>query len=173
MHETPEDLRALQRVLDEGAAAAGPHLARVVTPEHRVDAVDLCRRLQGMCLLALATVTADGRPRVSPVDGIFYRGEFWFGTAPDALRMRHLRRRPDVSATHIPGEEFAVTVHGRAVPADLRDPAHAGFRRTLLGIYLPRYGDDWEQIPDGDAVYLRIVPECMYAFALTPQPSGA
>ena len=35
-----------------------------------------------MKLLALATVNSRGAPVVGPVDGIFYRGEFWFGTSP-------------------------------------------------------------------------------------------
>ena len=39
-----------------------------------------------MCLLVVATVTADGRPIAGPVDGIFYRGAFHFGTSPDAIR---------------------------------------------------------------------------------------
>ena len=47
-----------------------------------------------MCLLALATVTADGRPIVGPVDGIFYRGSFHFGSAPDSVRFRHIRPAP-------------------------------------------------------------------------------
>ena len=80
-----------------------------------------------MRLLALATVTADGRPLVGPVDGIFFRGAFHFGSAPDSARFRHIRARPQVSATHLPGEELAVTVHGRAVPIDIGDPAAAGF----------------------------------------------
>ena len=75
-----------------------------------------------MRLLALATVTADGRPIVGPVDGIFYRGAFHFGSAPDSVRFRHIRARPQVSATHLPGEELAVTVHGRAVPVDIGSP---------------------------------------------------
>ncbi len=90
-----------------------------------------------MRLLALATVTADGRPLVGPVDGVFYRGAFYFGSSPDSIRFRHLRRRPWVSATHVPGEELAVTVHGRAVPIDVADPEQAGFRRALLDIYVP------------------------------------
>ena len=59
-----------------------------------------------MSLLALATVTADGRPLVSPVDGIFYRGAFYFGSAPDSVKFRHIRARPQVSATHLPGEHL-------------------------------------------------------------------
>ena len=45
-----------------------------------------------MSLLALATVTSDGHPLVGPVDGIFYRGAFYFGSSPESLRSRHIRR---------------------------------------------------------------------------------
>jgi hypothetical protein len=91
MHETQDDLLALQDLLDRSYAAAGSHLRRIITPERRMSARDLAERLTGMRLLALATVTADGRPVVGPVDGIFFRGAFHFGTAPHALRFRHER----------------------------------------------------------------------------------
>ena len=48
-----------------------------------------------------------------------------------------------MSATHIEGEPLAVTVHGRAHVCDLRDPAAAGFRAALAGVYAPRYGEEW------------------------------
>src|SRR5213078_4212038 len=143
MHETTDDLRALQELLDRSYAAAGRHLLRIHTPERRLRATEVAERLTGMCLLALATVTADGRPIVGPVDGIFYRGAFWFGSAPDSVRFRHIRARPDVSATHMEGEPFAVTVHGRAHISDLRNPEAAGFREALVEVYAPRYGGDW------------------------------
>src|SRR4051794_20968070 len=114
-----------------------------------------------MTLLALATVTADGRPIVGPVDGIFYRGAFHFGSSPDSTRARHIRARPHVSATHLPGEELAVTVHGRAEPA----PAEGLLRRTLLDIYVPRYGASWEtEFLDSGPVYWRIEAERMFTF---------
>ena len=123
MHETDSDLRRLQRVLDVSHERAGSHLRSVITPERMLTAVDLAARLTGMKLLALATVNSLCAPVVGPVDGIFYRGEFWFGTSPSALRIRHIRQNTAVSATHLEGEEFAVTVHGTAhiegVPADL------------------------------------------------------
>ena len=96
-----------------------------------------------MCLLALATVSAAGRPIVGPVDGIFFRGAFHFGSAPDSIRFRHIRARPWVSATHLPGEELSVTVHGRAERVDVRRLA---FRQALLDIYMPRYGEEWGTI---------------------------
>jgi hypothetical protein len=166
MHETPEDIRALQSLLDRSYAGAGPHLRGITTPERRVDAEGLVERLTGMCLLVVATVTADGRPIAGPLDGIFYRGAFHFGTAPDSIRYRHLLARPQVSATHLPREEFAVTVHGRAVPLDIRAPADGGLRDTLLEVYVPRYGPDWEKFLDSGPVYMRIDADRMFSFQM-------
>ena len=132
MQETREDLERLQQLLDESYAAGGDHLREVITPERRIDAAALAARLDGMKLLVLATATADGRPICGPVDGIFYRGSFHFGSSPDSIRFRHIRQRPAVSATHLDGEEFSVTVHGTATEIDLKSPEHAGFRRAVL-----------------------------------------
>ena len=166
MNETPADLDELQALLDRSYAAAGAHLLSIHTPERRVSAAQVAARLTGMCLLALATVTADGRPLVGPVDGIFHRGAFHFGSSPDSVRWRHVLARPQVSATHIPGEEFAVTVHGAAVPVDVHAP-EGELRRTLLEVYTPRYGAEWEQFLDSGPVYARIDAERMFAFAIT------
>ncbi|MDQ2789166.1 MAG: hypothetical protein DLM60_22565 [Pseudonocardiales bacterium] len=95
MHETTADLAALQDLLDRSYAAAGPHLLRIITPQRRLSADQVADRLTGMRLLALATVTADGRPIVGPVDGIFFRGAFHFGSTPDSVRFRHIKNRPE------------------------------------------------------------------------------
>ena len=166
MHESPADIAALQELLDRSYASAGPHLLRIHTPERRLRAEQVAERLTGMCLLALATVTADGRPIVGPVDGIFYRGAFHFGSAPDSVRLRHIRARPHVSATHLPGEELAVTVHGRAVPLDFGVEEEAGLRRALLDIYVPRYGPEWEDFLDSGPVYARIDATRMFTFSM-------
>ena len=164
MHETGADIAALQRLIDAGYASAGAHLLAIHTPERRLAAEQLVALLDGMCLLALATVSADGRPFVGPVDGVFYRGAFHFGSSPDSLRFRHIRARPHVSATHTRGEELAVTVHGRAVPLQLRAAENAGFRSTLLDIYVPRYGPRWEEFLDSGPVYARIEAERLFAY---------
>jgi nitroimidazol reductase NimA-like FMN-containing flavoprotein (pyridoxamine 5'-phosphate oxidase superfamily) len=164
VHETHDDLVVLQDLLDRSAALGGRHLSSISTPDRRLTAVELSERLVGMRLLVLATVTADGRPLAGPVDGIFYRGAFYFGTAPDSVKFRHIRRRPHVSATHLPAEELAVTVHGTAVPVNVRDPDQAGFRETLLDIYVPRYGPEWETFLDSGVVHARIDAERMLTF---------
>jgi uncharacterized pyridoxamine 5'-phosphate oxidase family protein len=162
LHETAEDLAALQELIDRSYAEAGPHLLRIHTPDRRLTAEQIAERLTGMTLLALATVTTDGRPIVGPVDGIFFRGSFHFGSAPDSTRFRHIRKRPQVSATHLPGEELAVTVHGRAIPVDVKE---GEFRQALLDIYVPRYGPEWEKFLDSGVVYARIDAERMFTFA--------
>src|SRR3954464_7523978 len=167
MRETPADLAAMQALLDRSHAAGGAHLLRILTPERRLTAEQVPERLTGMRLLALATVTADGRPIVGPVDGIFLRGAFHFGSSPDSIRFRHIRKRPQVSATHLPGEELAVTVHGRATPVDVHAEEGAQLRQTLLDIYLPRYGDSWLKILEGGA-FARIDAERMFSFHMEP-----
>jgi hypothetical protein len=165
MHETREDLDALQAQLDASYARAGAHLLGIHRPERRMSAQQIAQRLTGMCLLSLATVTADGRPVIGAVDGIFYRGAFHFGSAPESVRFRHIRRRPGVSAMHLPAESLAVTVHGRAVMlGDLHAPEHAGFRQTLLDVYTPRYGTEWEAFLDSGPLYARIETERIFAF---------
>jgi Pyridoxamine 5'-phosphate oxidase len=161
VHETLADLAALQELLDRSYAGAGEHLLAIHTPERRLGAEQLAARLTGMRLLTLATVTADGRPIAGPVDGIFFRGAFHFGSSPQSLRFRHIRARPQVSATHLPGEELGVAVHGRA---EMVDVSAGEFRETLLEVYVPRYGPEWDQFLDSGPVYARIAAERMFAF---------
>jgi hypothetical protein len=170
VHETPEDLAALQQLIDRSYDAAGEHLLRIHTPERRLNAEQLAERLTGMVLLTLATVTADCRPIAGPVDGIFYRGAFHFGSSPDSVRFRHIGARPQVSATHLPSEQLGVTVHGRAEPVDV---GSGGFRDALLEVYVPRYGPEWEKFLDSGPLYARIDADRMFAFYMPVEPSGA
>ena len=167
MLETPKELDRVQAVLDASMATAGPHLRDIISDERRLDARELTERLQGMCLLVLATTTADGRPLTGPVDGYFLHGTFWFSSGRNSVRMRHLAGRPAVSATHLPGEEFAVTVHGRAECHPMDDPACAELRQAMLDEYLPKQGPAFEQWLDTvDAVAARIVPDKLFTFHL-------
>jgi general stress protein 26 len=167
MLETPEELDNLQRLLDRSMTGAGEHLRSILTGERRLSAAQLAGRLPGMRLLTVATVTADGRPLAGPVDGYFLHGTFWFSSGRNSVRMRHLATRPAVSATHLPGEELAVTVHGRAELVEMRDPAAAELRRAMLDWYVPRQGPEFETWLDAlDAVAARIEPEKMFTFSV-------
>jgi hypothetical protein len=158
MHETPEEIKELQALLDRSYASAGEHLLSIHEPKYRMTAEQVAQELQGMVLLNLATVTARCEPRVGGVDGFFYRGRFWFGTSATSARMRHIRARPQVSATHIPRETLGITVHGRAVPIDPHDPEHHGLRDLLRSNY-----PGWDDFA-GDAPYCRIDADRMFTF---------
>ncbi|HLF75964.1 MAG TPA: pyridoxamine 5'-phosphate oxidase family protein [Dehalococcoidia bacterium] len=67
-------------------------------------------------------MSSKGEPRVSPVDGHFLRGRFYFGTEGASIRIRHLRRNPSISISHFVGDDVAITIHGRAVLLQKGDP---------------------------------------------------
>ncbi len=166
MHESPEDLAWLQRLLDDSYAAAGPHLRSVVTEERRLDAAGVVAEMGALRVMAPATTTAGGEPRVGPVDGLFYRGRLHFGSGADSLRFRHLRARPAVSASVIDGERLQITVHGRArevFPAN--DRALTSF---LTGVYGREAWDGWmSALP-----WARIDPDRMITFRNHRTPEG-
>jgi hypothetical protein len=167
MLESPQELDRLQSLLDASMASAGPHLRGIISDERRLDARQLAGRLQGLCLLVLATTTADGRPLAGPVDGYFLHGTFWFSSGTESVRMRHLATRPAASATHLPGEDFAVTVHGRAQCYPMDDPACAELRQAMLDVYVPKQGPAFEEwLDNADALAARIEPEKMFTFHL-------
>lgn len=168
MHENATDLADLQTLLDRSIASAGPHLASIFTEERRLTAVQVVERLPGMRLLTLATVTATGEPRTAPVDGLFYRGRFWFGSAENSARFRHIRARPAVSATHLPGESLAVIVHGQGRLIDVNADEMAGFRAYCLDVYGPGWMD-WG--PPGQ--YARIDAERMFTFSMPQEEIDA
>jgi hypothetical protein len=165
--ETPEEISRLQELLDRSATGAGPHLRDIITDERRLTAAALCERLQGMRLLVVATVTADGRPLAGPVDGYFLHGSFYFGSGRNSVRMRHLAARPAVSATYLAGQELAVTVHGRAELFDLSSPDGRELRQAMLDHYLPTQGPEFETWLDkADSVAARVAADKMFTFAM-------
>jgi nitroimidazol reductase NimA-like FMN-containing flavoprotein (pyridoxamine 5'-phosphate oxidase superfamily) len=165
VHETPEDLAALQQLLDESYASAGKHLLSIHTRKRRLSASRLAEMLTKVRVLALSTVSAKGEPISGPVDGLFYRGRFYFGSAPESVRFKHVRARPAVSAVHTVGEELAVTVHGVAREIDVRAAEHEGFLGYLREVY-PEW-DTWWPEPRTPA-YAVIEARRMFAFWMPP-----
>ena len=165
MYETEEDLRQLQALLDRSYDRAGAHLKSIFAAELRLSAQQTAETLPKMQLLSLATVTSAGEPRVGAVDGLFYRGHFWFGSSPDSFRFRHIRQRPQVSAVHTRGEELAVVVHGRArivaTAAELIEGEWEGFARYCAEVY----GQQWLDW-GSSASYARVEAETMFASRL-------
>jgi len=114
-----------------------------------------------MTLLSLATVTARCEPIVSPVDGVFYLGLVWFGSSEQSVRFRHIRARPQVSATHTRGETLVVTVHGTAREIDKSSGQYEGFKDVLRDVYGPNW-DSWGYW-ESAAPFAFIEPRVMFA----------
>jgi len=167
MHEDDDDLRSLQRVLDDSRAAAGPHLRSIfIDGKPAVSAADLVALLPGMQVIDLATVTAAGEPRVAPVDGHFFKGRWHFGSAPNSARARHLAARSVASAAHTRGEGLCVIIHGHTERIDLGAPGAASFLAHLRDTY-PTF-DEWAS-PDNP--YWVLHPERMYVHLPPQEPA--
>jgi uncharacterized pyridoxamine 5'-phosphate oxidase family protein len=167
VYETPQEIEALQRLLDESAAHAGPHLRDIITDDRRLSAVEMCEMLEGMRLLVVATVTADARPLVGPVDGYLVHGDFYFSSGNNSVRMRHLATRPSLSFTHLAGEELAITVHGRAELFDIMSNEHPELRQAMFDYYLPKQGPAFEEwLNESQSIGARVQAEKIFTFRL-------
>jgi hypothetical protein len=160
MHETEEEFRELQQLLDASYARAGSHLRYIWGDDARLRADQLSAELQGVQVLDLATVTQRCEPRVAPVDGLFFRGHFWFGSAENSTRFRNIRRNSAVSGSVTRGlETFLVLVHGHAIELDPRGPEAGGFADYAR----ETYEFDWDAAHP-TAPYARIDAQTMLAF---------
>lgn len=159
MWETPDELRALQGLLDASFERASGHLKSIMSRERRLTAEGLVAELPSPAVLNIATVTARAEPRVSAVDGHFLHGRWHFTTDAGSPKARQLAARPAISASFTPRDGFGVFCHGRAVLLDGDD------RRMLHDHFIATYGQD----PDewGDIAYLRVDADWLTAFAMT------
>jgi uncharacterized pyridoxamine 5'-phosphate oxidase family protein len=164
MHESDDDLRELQALLDRTLASANPHLTAIVTPERRLNARQVARYLQGTKHVAFATVNGKGQPRVAPLDGVFIRGRFTVSTGGRAARLEHLRANPACSAAHMDGDVVGIVVHGRATIIGRDDPGVDGIEPVWREIY----GSSPFEWGEG-VFFMRIEPSSMWAYAFHPE----
>jgi hypothetical protein len=132
-------------------------------PDHSLSAMQLAAHLQGTLTVALATVTAKGEPRVTPISAFFLRGQFYVPTVAEATRAQHLSRRAGVSLTHFESTALAVIAHGQAkiIGADHRDFTELDATQVAVGNQSVR---EWE----GHGVYLQLRARSLYTFARRP-----
>lgn len=161
MRETAVDLERLQAVPDRSVEKASPFLRRSFEmPERSLSAAELAARLDGLLVVSLATVTANGEPRVAPIDAVFLRGRFYVPTVAQAARARHLAKRPGVSVTYYEGRSMAVIVYGQAGTVA---PGEEPFDE-IEEIRLAEGGEsllEWS----GDPIYLTVEPDVIYTYA--------
>jgi hypothetical protein len=163
MYETPEEIAALQQLLDRSVAGATEHLRSIITSDKALTAQQTVAVLTGMNTLTVATVTARGEPRIGAVDGHFLHGRFVFTTAGGAAKVRHLHARPAVSAAHVVGDDLGVFVHGRAEFLDVDHPDFAAIEAHLIR----HYGSSPSSWGD-EIAYLRVLPQWMAAYSSQP-----
>lgn len=161
MRETPEELAALQRLMDDSFARGSRHLAAIMTPPRRLSAERLVADLPSPAVLNIATVTARGEPRLSAVDGHFISGHWYFTTDVSSPKARQLRARTSVSASYTPRDGYGVFCHGRAV-----ELAPGPERQMLIDHFVTTYGQSPEAW--GDIYYARIDADWLVGFAMTP-----
>jgi hypothetical protein len=115
MLETPEEISGLQELIDASHARATEHLRGIIHGERTLTAAQIAALLTGMKVISAATVTAQGEPRISAMDGHFLHGTWTFSTSRTSAKAHHLAARPGISIAHVDGEALAVFSHGRAV----------------------------------------------------------
>lgn len=165
MHESTADIAWLQALLDDSYARSGRHLAEIHSLDVRLSPDEVIAHLQGMNIFVVATTNSTGRVFTGPVDGFFFKARVHFGTAPTALRARHLNARPTISATHVLGESIVVTVHGTAVPLDL-----TGRDADFTAVTRAYYGTGWDEWDGPPAAWL-IEPDRMFASDMSKRRS--
>src|SRR5262245_60003072 len=160
MQETPEEIEALQRLMDASHARSTEHLRNISYGNRQLTADDLHKLLTGMRVLNAATVTATGEPRISAVDGHFLHGRWVFTTSGSAAKARHLRARPAISIAYVDGERLGVFTHGEV---EFLDEGHP--ERQPIDEYLTRhYGSSPTSWGD-DIVFCRVQPSWMVGYA--------
>jgi hypothetical protein len=111
-------------------------------------------------------VTKAGEPRISAVDGHFLHGHWYWGTAADSPKARHVAARPAISASYTPRDGFGVFCHGRAAVLDGAE------RQLVVDHFTDVYGRSPEEWAPG-ALYARIDATWLTAFAMTEEEQGA
>jgi hypothetical protein len=164
MFESDADVEKLQQLLDRTIARANPYLLGIVKPERRLNARQVVRYLQGTKHVAFATVNEKGEPRVAPIDGVFIRGRFTVSTGVRAARLAHLRANPACSAAHMDGDTVGIVAHGRAT---ILGPDDDGVDE-IEPVWRDVYGSSPFEWGEG-AVFMRIEPSSMWAFAFHPE----
>ncbi|HZP30975.1 MAG TPA: pyridoxamine 5'-phosphate oxidase family protein [Acidimicrobiia bacterium] len=118
----------------------------------------------------MATTTDDGRPHLRPVDGVFVDDALCFGGSPETRWVRHLRQRPDVSAS-LPDDDHAVIIEGRVeLVTDPELPVAVAMGPANVAKY-PQYFDQ-ETAPSFQPFWC-LRPRRVYAWSLTGFPNRA
>lgn len=166
MRETPDELAALQQLIDASFATASEHLRGIMEPKRRLTAERIVADVPSPAVLNLATVTRRGEPRLSAVDGHFLHGHWYFTTAGDSPKARQIAARPAVSASYTPRDGYGIFCHGDATMVEGDE------RQMLIDHCTKVYGRSPETFGEGIA-YVRIEPAWLVGFAFSEEEMAA
>jgi hypothetical protein len=166
MRETEEELATLQALIDASFARSSAHLRGIMEPGRRLSADRIVAEVPSPAVLNVATVTQHGEPRISALDGHFLHGRWYFTTAGDSPKAKHIAARPAVSASYTPRDGYGIFCHGDARLLD-------GDEQAMLIEHCTRvYGRSPETFGDGIA-YVRIEPKWLVGFAFSEEEMAA
>jgi hypothetical protein len=134
---TPEELAALQALLDRSVRTATPSVGDSVGyPPRQMTAAALVAFWRSVPLVAMTTVGPGGQPHVAPVHAELCGAVVRLVVYDDAVRRADLRTNPRVAFTTWGLDGAAVIAYGRAreVPDSLRDarPGQSGKPRRVV-----------------------------------------
>jgi general stress protein 26 len=162
MNETAGELTRLQELMDASFARSSAHLQKIMTPDRRLTAARLCADLTGIAVLNVATVTANGEPRISALDGHFLHARWYATTADSSAKARQLQRRPAISAAYTPRDGYGVFAHGTARFLEPASPEFDALTEHCVSVY-----GEAPQAWGPDVVYLAIDASWFVGFAMT------
>jgi hypothetical protein len=115
MHETPETMAELQRIIDESAASAGRAVRQnFAAPGWRMTAEEFVAFWIPDRMASIATSSEDGSVHAAPLEPKLIDGRFIIPTFPDSQRLRDHRARQRCVITSWDGPYRAVIVYGEA-----------------------------------------------------------
>jgi hypothetical protein len=115
MHESPDTLAALQRLIDRSAAGAGPAIrSNFIGGGWAMSAAELVAFWGESRMASIATASRRGAVHAAPLDIRLVDGRFYIATFPDSRRLRDHRDNPRCAITTWDGPYRAVIVYGTA-----------------------------------------------------------
>lgn len=112
----------------------------------------------------ISTVSPEGRPHATPVDGLWIDGRLYFGGSPETRRNRNLKENPAV-CVHLESGADVVILHGDATELQTSDsavinrlieasgakygykPRPEDFAKGGTYVFRPRLAFAWKQFP--------------------------
>ena len=134
------------------------------TPEGLLDWTDVRVRLTGAAHYWLATVRADGRPHVVPLDGIWLDDEWFFGGSAETVKHRNLKANSR-AVMHLEDAEHAVIVEGRC--EEIVPDEHLA--RRLSESSKAKYGYGPDPASYADSGVWRLRPERVLSWRRLPR----